>query len=90
MFVVELAFDDSSDRLAARPAHRQRLQALHDDGVVVMAGPFADESGALLVFDVSDAEELTRLIDADPYFRTAGVTVVRRQEWSPFLGVPTR
>ena len=86
MFVVELAFGpQQEERLAARPAHRQLLTRWHADGVVVTAGPFADESGALLVFDVPDAEELDRLLGDDPYYRTPGVTVVRKQEWSPVV-----
>ena len=85
MFVVELAFDDNPERLGARPAHRERLQALHGTGRLVMAGPFADDSGALLVFDVADAGVLQELLGADPYFRTPGVTVVGQREWSPFL-----
>jgi len=88
MFVVELAFGDDPERLAARPAHRQLLTRRHEEGTLVMAGPFPDDSGALLIFDVPDAAELHRLLDADPYFTTAGVTVVRRQEWSPIVGAP--
>jgi uncharacterized protein YciI len=85
MFVVELAFTDDPQRLAARPAHRQLLTRLHDDKVVVMAGPFADDSGALLVFDVPEVAELDRVLAADPYYRTPGVRIVRRQEWAPIL-----
>jgi uncharacterized protein YciI len=85
VYLVELAFGDDPERLAARPAHRQRLQGLREDGVVRMAGPFSDDSGALLIFDVDEASVLRRLIEADPYFRTPGVTIVRQQEWSPFV-----
>lgn len=85
MFVLELAFDDDPRRLATRAAHRERLQRLHDDGVLRMAGPFADESGALLVFDVPDAAGLAALMADDPYYRAPGVTVVRQAEWAPFL-----
>lgn len=85
MFVVELAFDDNPERLAARPAHRERLQALHETGRLVMAGPLADDSGALLVFDVADADALAEIVDEDSYFRTPGVTLVGQREWAPFL-----
>lgn len=85
MFVVELAFDEGPERIAARPAHRKRLRDLHAAGVVVGAGPFSDESGALLIFDVASEEELAEIIDADPYYRTPGVTIVRRQRWSPVM-----
>ncbi|GAA3212674.1 YciI family protein [Dactylosporangium siamense] len=84
MFLLELAFDGSPDRLALRPAHRERLQALHAAGKVVLAGPYSDESGALLVFDVS-AAEFAEIIDADPYYRAPGVSIARRQEWDPIF-----
>ena len=87
MFVVELAFgDDQEARLAARPAHRERLEHLHKEGLVVMAGPFVDQSGALLVFDVPDLDVLDGILAEDPYYTTPGVTVVRREEWSPIVG----
>ena len=85
MYLLELAFQDTPDRLAARPAHRERLKVLHAAGQLVMAGPFADDSGALLVFDVADAAELGALIDADPYYTTAGVTIARQREWAPIV-----
>jgi hypothetical protein len=50
-----------------------------------MAGPLADESGALLIFDVATIDELARLIDEDPYFRAPGVMIANRREWAPFL-----
>lgn len=83
MFVVELAFDGDPARLAARPAHRERLLRLREEGVLVMAGPFSDESGSLLIFDVPEPTDLARVLDADPYYRTAGVRVVRQQHWLP-------
>jgi uncharacterized protein YciI len=84
MFIVELAFDDNPERLQARPAHRERLDRLHQDGIVRMAGPFADDTGALLVFD-TDASGLAAILEQDPYYNTPGVTVVRRSEWKPFI-----
>jgi uncharacterized protein len=85
MFMVELSFTDAPQRLAARPAHRERLQSLHSDGVVRMAGPFPDDSGAMLVFDVADQSALDDLLAADPYYTTEGVRVVRTQAWAPII-----
>ncbi|MEU4397039.1 YciI family protein [Micromonospora orduensis] len=85
MFILELSFGAEPDRLAARPAHRERLQALHREGRLAMAGPFSDDSGALLIFDVPDAEALAAIIAEDPYYRTPGVTVVSQREWSPVV-----
>ncbi|MBL7259034.1 YciI family protein [Paractinoplanes lichenicola] len=86
MWTVELSFSDAPERLAARPAHRQSLTALHGAGKVRQAGPYADDSGALIVLDLPSREEVDAVLAADPYFTTPGVTVVRVREWVPFLG----
>lgn len=84
MMVLELQFTDHPDRLAARPAHRQRLQALAAEGRLVLAGPWADDDGALLVFDVDEAG-LDAIVADDPYYRTSGVVVARTRRWTPVV-----
>jgi uncharacterized protein len=86
VYVIELAFGPEPERLDARPAHRERLQDLHAAGRLVLAGPYADDSGALLIFDVSSESELDGILAADPYYGTPGVTVERREEWNPIVG----
>lgn len=85
MWIVELAFTDRPERLAARPAHRQRLTELHRSGVVRMAGPLADDSGAVIVVDVVDRPALDELLSTDPYLSTPGVTIHQIRAWQPFL-----
>jgi uncharacterized protein YciI len=85
MWIVELTFTGAPERLAARPAHRHRLTDLHEQGVVRMAGPLADDSGAVIVFDAPDRPALDGLLAADPYLTAPGVTVRRIREWAPFL-----
>jgi hypothetical protein len=85
VFVLELSFGPEPERLAARPAHRDLLQKLRGDGKLVMAGPFPDDSGALLLFDVPDAGALDEILAEDAYYRTPGVTVVSRREWNPII-----
>ena len=85
MWIVTLVFTESPARLAARPAHRERLSALHADGRVRLAGPLADDSGTVIVFDVPDRAALDGLIAEDPYFATDGVIVSEVKEWSPFI-----
>jgi uncharacterized protein len=80
MIVLELALDDHPARLEARPAHRARLAKLHERGALVMAGPWEDDSGALLVFTTTK-EELDRVMSEDPYYTTEGVRVVALREW---------
>ena len=85
MWIVELSLAPTEERLAARPAHRQLLTGLHERGVVPMAGPFADDSGAVIVFDVRDEAAVADLLESDPYFATPGVTVASVREWRPFV-----
>jgi uncharacterized protein YciI len=85
MMILELAFTPSPERLAARPAHRSLLARHHEEGRLLAAGPWADDSGALLVFDVERAE-LERILAADPYYRTPGVEVAAVREWAPVIG----
>ena len=85
MWIVELGLTDTSERLAARPAHRVLLTDLAAQGIVRMAGPLADDTGAIAIFDVADRAALDELMAADPYFTTHGVTVVSIRQWSPFL-----
>lgn len=85
IYVVALAFDQDDDyRLSVRPAHRTYLAGLHATGALRMAGPLADGSGALLVYDVADRAALDDVLADDPYFAgaqpAASVTSVR--EWA--------
>jgi uncharacterized protein len=82
MYAVQLAFSDDSARLALRPAHRERLAGLAADGDLLAAGPWSDDSGALLVFTVSSREALDAILADDPYYSAPGVTVTV-QEWNP-------
>lgn len=83
MFAVQLAFSDDPARLELRAAHRERLAGLAADGHLLAAGPWSDDSGALLVFVVSSREELDAILAADPYYSAPGVTVSSVREWSP-------
>jgi uncharacterized protein YciI len=83
MYAVQLAFSDDSARLALRPAHRERLAGLAADGQLLAAGPWSDDTGALLVFVVDSRDELDAIMNADPYYSAPGVTVTSIQEWNP-------
>ena len=83
MYALVLAFSDDPARLEGRPAHRERLAALRDEGKLLAAGPYADESGALLLFRVDSRAEADEIVAADPYYSGPGVTVVSLKEWTP-------
>jgi uncharacterized protein YciI len=85
MICIELAFTADPARMAGRPAHRERLRDLHSRGVLHAAGPWDDDSGALLILD-TDAAGAKAVVAADPYFATPGVHVVAVRGWQPVVG----
>lgn len=49
-----------------------------------MAGPWADDAGALLVF-AAEESEVDRILAEDPYYTTEGVRIVALREWLPVV-----
>ncbi|NOS88010.1 MAG: YciI family protein [Methylococcaceae bacterium] len=80
--ISEDVADSLDKRLAARPAHIQRLQALQNEGRLLLAGPHpaldtenpgaAGFSGSLIVAEFSSLDEAKAWAAADPYI-DAGV-----------------
>lgn len=74
--------DSLDQRLAARPAHLERLTALQAAGRLLLAGPFpaidspdpgpAGFSGSLIVAEFASLTDAEAWADADPYI-AAGV-----------------
>ena len=85
MVCIELSFTDDPARLTARPEHRRLLEELHRRGALLAAGPWDDDSGALLILDTG-TQEADEVMAADPYFTTAGVSVVAVRTWQPVIG----
>ncbi|WP_438971444.1 YciI family protein [Methylophaga sp.] len=69
--------DSLPRRLKARPEHLARLQALQDEGRLIIAGPHpaidsddpgqAGFTGSLVVAEFADLESAQQWADADPY-----------------------
>jgi uncharacterized protein YciI len=88
MYAVQLSFSDDPSRLELRPAHRERLAAHVAGGRLLAAGPWSDDSGALLVFLVDDRTALDVLMAEDPYYTAPGVTLASVEEWNPVTRHP--
>ncbi|MDE2248953.1 MAG: YciI family protein [Pseudomonadota bacterium] len=80
--------DSLQARQAARPRHLARLQQMHDDGRLLLAGPFpavdsedpgaAGFSGSLIIAEFPDRAAAESWARADPYVEAgvyAGVSV---------------
>lgn len=80
--ICEEVEDSLKKRMAARPAHLERIKALVDEGRVLVAGPHpaidsedpgeAGFDGSLLILDFPDLDAATAWADSDPYVE-AGV-----------------
>ena len=55
-----------------RPAHRAYLTSLLDKGQLFASGPYADGSGALIVYEADTPDAAESLLKSDP-FHAAGV-----------------
>lgn len=60
---------DASVIAKARPAHRQYLTGLRDQGKLVISGPFADDAGGLLVYEAENSEQVEQMVRDDPFAR---------------------
>jgi uncharacterized protein YciI len=86
--------DSLAARRATRPAHLARLQALHGEGRLILAGPHpavdaldpgeAGFTGSLIVAEFADLAAARAWADQDPYL-AAGV--YRQVEVKPFIQV---
>lgn len=87
--------DSLAKRLAARPAHLARLQALQDEGRLLLAGPFpavdaadpgaAGYTGSLIVAEFASLTAAQNWADADPYLAAGVYQEVRVQPFRKVL-----
>lgn len=90
--IGEDAEGSGESRSKARPSHLKRLEALKEEGRLILAGPFpsADSldspafSGSLIVAEFDSIESATQWANADPYLLEG---VYRRVEVKPFKKV---
>lgn len=84
-FVLTVTIGDLAARDAARPKHREYLNQLFSDGKLLEAGPFADGTGSLFIYEAAGEAEARALFAADPYSLTSGV--VERAEFREWVRV---
>jgi uncharacterized protein len=65
--------------------HAAFVDRLFDGGRIVLGGPYADYSGALLVVQAADAEEVRNLFREDPWAKNGILVPQDVIEWTVFL-----
>jgi uncharacterized protein len=86
VFAVQLRFrpENNERRLEVRPEHREYLASLREQGKLLTAGPWADDTGALLLYDVADEAELQKILADDPY-TPVNAADADIHEWRPLF-----
>lgn len=65
-----------------RPTHRQYLSKLKETGKLWASGPFTDDSGALIIYEVDSEEEARRLIEQDPFYAAGVFQEIQLKPWN--------
>ena len=73
---------------ATRPAHREYLTSLIEKDQLVAAGPFLDDSGALIIYEAESPEAAEALIKADPFFAAGVFQTWTLKPWKCVFGNP--
>ncbi|HTN42964.1 MAG TPA: YciI family protein [Nitrospiria bacterium] len=76
--------EGQSKRKTLRPVHLDRLKRLESDGKLILAGPFSDRSGSLIIIEADSIEEARAFIQKDPYVEQG---VFEKVEVRPFTQV---
>lgn len=76
--------DGQAKRKLHRKAHLDRISPLDKAGRVILAGPFTDGAGSLIIIEADSLEEAQSFAAKDPYI-TQGVFA--RYEVHPFMQV---
>jgi uncharacterized protein len=85
-FVHLCHYIDDLDRVAElRPAHRQYMAQLDSQNKLWAAGPFADGTGALFIYEAPDQQAAEEIFHADPYFTGRVLAISNLTAWSPAL-----
>ena len=66
-------------------AHARFVDGLYDAGKILLAGPFADGSGSLVVLRADSPEEARALFRDDPWAREDILVAADVKEWTIFL-----
>ena len=66
-----------------RPAHRQYLTSLKENGQLAASGPFMDDSGALIIYEANSREEAEKLLQGDPFNKNGIFLKYQLRPWNP-------
>jgi hypothetical protein len=70
--------------------HAVYMDKLFDEGLILLAGPYADMDGALVIVQVDDERDVSHFFDDDPWVIHDILTSGEIKEWKIFLDARRR
>lgn len=74
--------EDAERRQQVRPSHREYQRGLLEAGKLLQAGPYVDDSGAIIVYDAADLSEVQELLTNDPFAQNGIIQGATIKEWN--------
>lgn len=65
--------------------HAHYIDALFDQGRILLAGPFADRTGSLVIVAADSADEVYEMYRRDPWTEQDVMAIADVKEWTIFL-----
>ncbi len=84
-FAVIFQYGNADQIPHHRPEHRAYLKDLQASGRLAAAGPFEDDSGALIVYEAESAEQAESLIRNDPFYKVGVFAQYTIKPWRQVL-----
>lgn len=90
LYVVEYRYDEDLLNLVRdfRPAHREFLRDLEEQGVLLASGFLRDTifNGALIILRAESAAEAREILTPDPFATNGLIHSVQVRQWLPTFG----
>jgi len=85
-FAAIIEYSQDRAKIAAhRPVHRQYLASLRESGRLAAAGPFTDDSGALIIYEAGSQAEAEALLKGDPFNQNGIFLKYQLRPWNPVI-----
>lgn len=65
--------------------HADYMDSLFDTGVIILAGPYADRTGSMVIVKAEDANQVREMFRNDPWTTKDVLKVADVKEWIIFL-----
>lgn len=85
-FLVLTTFTSHEARMQHRAEHRVYLNQMVADGILVSAGPFADETGGLMILEAVNEEAVRDALAHDPFTTNGVFATTEIREWLVVAG----